>query len=149
MRELTFDNYNEAIAEIERLHRGGYQAGGSWTLGQTCEHLSFYLRGSLDGFDFMLPWIVRKLLGRPLLRRLLRQKRIKPGMRTAPASVPADDVDENAAVATAIELLKRLGAHAGELHPSPLFDKLSADEWRELHLAHCAHHLSFLTPKET
>ena len=38
-------------------------------------------------------------------------------------------------------------AYRTDLGPSPLFGKMSRDELTRLHLIHCAHHLSFLTPK--
>ena len=30
----------------------------------------------------------------------------------------------------------------------PLFGKVSSDEWREFHLIHISHHLSFLIPQD-
>ena len=40
----------------------------------------------------------------------------------------------------------RLKGHVGEMHPSPAFGRLSTEQWREVHLWHCEHHLSFLRP---
>ncbi len=146
-RSLRFCTYDEAIAEIERLRDSSYEPLGQWNLGRTCWHLSYYMRGSLEGYSFRLPWLVRKLLGRPMLRRVLRSGRLPSGGRTIPASVPGPDIDEPAAIAEAIELLGRLENHTGELHPSPLFGSLTADECRTLHLLHTAHHLGFLVAK--
>ena len=50
------------------------------------------------------------------------------------------------AMAEAKHLLERLGRTTEDLHPSPLFDRLTGDEWRALHLLHAAHHLRFLIP---
>jgi hypothetical protein len=147
-RQIAFSTYDDVIAEIDRLEREGYEQCGSWSLGQVCRHLSYYMRGSLEGFDFRLPWIVRKLLGPPLLRKILRGDEMKAGGRTIPASVPGPDVDEREAAAEARELLARLRDFSGELHPSPLFDRLTPDQWRLLHLKHAAHHLGFRVPKQ-
>lgn len=148
-RKLAFSSYDDVIAEIERLQRDGYQKLGQWSLGQICRHLSYYFRGSLERFDFRLPWVVRKLVGPPLLRRLLRKHEMRAGSRTIPASVPPGDTDEQTAAAEAKDLLARLKDFAGQLHPSPLFDQLTVDQWRTLHLMHAAHHLGFLIPKES
>ncbi len=145
-RSLAFGTYDDVLADIEHLQRAGYRPLGRWSLGQICRHLSYYWRGSLDGFPFRLPWIVRRLLGRAALKRRLRTRQMPAGGRTIPASVPPADVDEAAAVAEARELLMRLKTTAVPLHPSPLFDRLSADQWRELHLLHATHHLSLLIP---
>lgn len=146
-RELTFSSYEEVVAEIERLEQTGYEKAGQWSLGQICRHLSYYMRGSLEGFDFKLPWLVRKLVGRPVLRRLLKKGEIEPGNRTIPASVPPVDTDEARAIAEAKELLGRLDGFAGPFHLSPLFDHLTAVQWEALHLMHAAVHLGFLIPK--
>ncbi len=146
-RDLSFSSYDDLLAEIARLRERGYEQRGQWSLGQICGHLSYYLRGSLEGFGFKLPWLLRKLVGRPLLRRRLRTGRIADGGRTIPASVPPTGVDEEAAAAEACHLLERLRDNREPLHPSPLFDRLTPDEWRIMHLMHAAHHLSFLVPR--
>ncbi len=148
-RNLQFSTYDELVAEIEQLHRSGYKQLGNWNLGQICDHLAYYLRGSLEGFPFRLPWIVRRLIGRRILRRILRGERRPAGGRTIPASVPPGRVDELTAVAATCALVRRLSDPAVPLHPSPLFDRLTPDEWRILHLSHAAHHLGFLIPKES
>jgi hypothetical protein len=52
-------------------------------------------------------------------------------------------------VARLKETIERLRTHQGELHASPFFGYLTPDQWRRLHLIHCAHHLGFLVPKGT
>jgi hypothetical protein len=145
-RELSFNTYREIIDDIQRLRSGNYEQLGQWTLGQICKHMSYYLRGSLDGYPFMMPWIVRKLFGRPLLRRVFARRQMPRGGRTIPQSVPQSDVDETTAINETIQLLERLESHTGEVHPSPLFGALTPDECRTLHCLHAAHHLQLLIP---
>jgi hypothetical protein len=148
-RELAFSTYGDVVADIERLERFGYRQLGQWNLGRICRHLSYYLRGSLDGFDFKLPWPVRMLIGRPLLKRVLNKGRMPASSRTIPASIPEPDTDQSQAVAEVKELLGRIeNAAAGDFHRSPLFDRLTIDQWRTLHLMHAAHHLGFLAAGE-
>ena len=142
--ELRFASYEDVIADIENLAAGEYERTGGWTLGQICRHLSYYFRGSLEGFSGMLPWIVRVTVGRMALGGMLREPIRKAGGATAPRSVfPADSVDRPA-VDEAIALLRRLSVEENELHPSALFGQLTSEQWRKVHLNHASHHLSFL-----
>jgi len=43
--------------------------------------------------------------------------------------------------------IRRFAEHPGEMQPSPLFGKMTRDQWTDLHLIHASHHLSFLLPK--
>ncbi|MDH5756953.1 MAG: DUF1569 domain-containing protein [Nitrospinota bacterium] len=144
-RQLSFDSYGEVLQEIESLEKTGYEIKGKWSLGQACSHLDYYYRGSLDGFDHMFPWIVRLLLGKPALWWYMRVGD-KEGNPTAPDSVPPQNVDEDKAIRSIKDSLRRL-ASAERLHPSGLFGALSVAQWKNLHLKHAAHHLGFLIPK--
>jgi hypothetical protein len=78
----------------------------------------------------------------PILRHEVFRRRFPAPAYLAPAGDLAD--------AQAVERLRaaaaRFAAHEGPLHPSPLFGALGRDQWREVHLWHCEHHLSFLHP---
>jgi hypothetical protein len=60
---------------------------------------------------------------------------------------PEPGGDEAAAVARLKKAINRLQAHSGEMHDSPFFGHLTPEQWRELHLIHCNHHLALLHPK--
>lgn len=147
-RLLTFTGYADIIKEIENLKKKGYRKGGSWTLGQVCRHISYYYRGSLDGFARMLPWILRATVGKMMLKKYISGERRKPGGATAPDSVYPPDADDTEGIREALELLKRLEANRGPLHPSALFGEMTEDQWLKMHCAHSAHHLGFLIPNE-
>lgn len=140
--------YADAISAIQQLRANGYVRTGQWSLGQICAHLNYYLRGSLEGFSFQLPWLLRKLVGGPLLKKWLKSGVMPTGGRTVPASLPPPEVDDDAAIAETLELLRQLCNRTESLHPSPLFGELDLDTWRRLHLLHIGHHLGFLTPRE-
>jgi hypothetical protein len=137
----------EVAAEADRLHAGGYDKAGRWDLGQVCDHLSYFIAGSLDGHPYHVPWPFKALFGRLALRRILGQKQMRAGMPTPQKPLPAPGCDEAAAVERLKHALRRLEAHEGELYPSPFFGYLTPQQWRELHLIHCAHHLGFLVPR--
>jgi hypothetical protein len=146
-RELHFTDFAQVDAEVSRLHRGGYEKLGQWDLGQVCDHLCFFVNGSLDGFTFKVPWIFKALFGRMVLRRILGQGKMKAGIPTPQKPPPAAGGDEAAAVARFQQAIGQFQAHRGELQPSPFFGALTPDQWRTLHLIHCAHHLGFLAPE--
>jgi hypothetical protein len=146
-RQLQFNDFAEVLAEVDRLHREGYEKLGQWDLAQVCDHLTYFMQGSLDGFTFRVPWLLKVLFGRFMLRRILKQRRMKAGIPTPQKPPPPVGGDEAAAVARFRQVVERFQAHQGELRPSPFFGHLTPQQWRDLHLIHCAHHLGFLAPK--
>ncbi|MFN0054445.1 MAG: DUF1569 domain-containing protein [Planctomycetales bacterium] len=145
-RELSYGSVEEVLADVDRLE-AGCNRSGNWDLPQTCSHLAFFVEGALEGGAFSVPWLLRKLFGRPILRRILSQGRMKTGVPAPKESVPTTG-EGIAADPTAVDrlrrALKRMWDHQGEFHDSPFFGHLTPEEWRRLTLIHCAHHLSFL-----
>jgi len=147
-RKPKFESYEDIIREIEELEKIGYSRLGNWSLGQICEHLGFYFKGSLEGFEFKAPWIIRILVGKPFRWWLMRREGYPDNSQTVPQSVPPENVDDHEAVMKIKELLSRLSS-AKELHPSGLFGELTLDQWRMMHLHHAGHHLGFLVPNKS
>jgi len=146
-RDLQFHTFGEVLADLDLLRQGGYDRAGSWDLAQICDHLTYFIEASLDGYTLRVPWLLKVLFGRWVLRRILTQKKMKAGVRTPQKPLPAPGRDEAAAVARLKRVIGRLESHSGELHDSPFFGHLTPGQWRELHLIHCSHHLSFLVPR--
>ncbi|MBI3410112.1 MAG: DUF1569 domain-containing protein [Planctomycetes bacterium] len=146
-RALEFKGFPEVVAELDRLHQSGYTKLGQWDLAQICNHLGYFIQASLDGPKATVPWILKFLFGRFVLRRILKQRRMKAGAPTPQKPLPAPGGDESAAVERLKHEIERFRNHHGELHASPFFGYLTPQEWSELHLIHCAHHLGFLSPK--
>jgi hypothetical protein len=146
-RQLDFRNFDQALAEVDRLHRVGYDRAGRWDLAQTCDHLNYFIQGSLDGATYRVPWLFKFLFGRLVLRRILKTRRMRAGITTPQKPPPEPGGDEAAAVDKFKQLIERLRSHPGEMHPSPFFGAMTPQQWRELHLIHAAHHLGYLLPK--
>jgi hypothetical protein len=146
-RQLDFTNFNDVLAEVDRLHRGGYDKLGQWDLAQICDHLTYFMEAGLDGAKFRVPWLIKILFGRFFLRRILKTRRMKAGIRTPQDPVPAPGGDEAAAVERLRRVIERTQQHTGEFVPSPFFGRLTRQQATDLSLIHCAHHLGYLRPK--
>jgi len=147
-QQLEFADLDRLAAELTRLRDTGYTPQGNWTLGQICDHLAIFFRGSLDGFSQRVPWLIRVTLGKLILRSIFKNRGMREGVKVPKSFLPGEPGDDAESVATLLELIDRFRAHPGDYHPSPLFGHLSREQWTALHLIHAAHHLSFLTPGE-
>jgi hypothetical protein len=146
-RTLRLPSYDAVFAEAAALLAWGYDRAGTWGLGQVCHHLAAVMEQSLDGFPSRFSWPVRLVarwfvLGRVLKHRVFRRRFPAPLSLQPPAV--ADDREGLERLRAVIDRLK---GHAGAMHPSPVFGRLTAEQWREVHLWHCEHHLSFLLPR--
>jgi hypothetical protein len=148
-RPLDFHDLDEVIADVEHLHQSGYDRVANWTLAQVSDHLAIFFRGSLDGFSQKLPWLIRVLFGRPMFRSIIRRRRMGENIMVPRSFLPGDPREDAPAVEQLIGLVQQFQDHAGDYRPSPLFGQLTRDEWTQLHLIHCSHHLSFLLPHES
>ncbi len=79
-----------------------------------------------------------------LYRNVVSKQRMKPGQPTLPQSVYPSTLDESRSVERLVATMQALQNFSGALISSPLFGKLTHSEYVSLHIAHCAHHLSFL-----
>lgn len=145
-RSLQFTDFGQVLEDVNQLHRCGYEKQGQWDLGQICDHLGAFVRGTLDGYTFHVPWLFRFLFAGFALRRIMKTGKMPSGI-SSPIQASPPGVDEGAAVARFRQDIERLQAHQGEWHPSPFFGRLTPQQWRQLHLIHCAHHLGHLVPK--
>jgi hypothetical protein len=143
-RKLAFQDLDQLVAELQRLCQHGYRPAGQWSLSQICDHLAIFVRGSLSEFKTLLPWPIRFFVGKPLLRKILRNRSMHPGTRVPAVLLPGKPRDDAAAVADLVQLLRQFRDHRGPLRANPLFGELSPEQWTQLHLIHAAHHLSFL-----
>ena len=143
---VLFDNFEQALAEVDRLARCPHKQLGNWDLAQICDHLADAFEGSMRGFDFTIPWLVRRLLGPPILRRVLSKRPIPFRPRIPRRLEPPPGRDLAACVTRLAEMISQFESSPQPLAKHPLFGEISRDTWRQIHLVHMAHHLSFLVP---
>lgn len=146
-RTLRFHSFDEVLADADRLLAAGYDRAGSWSLAQAADHLTKVVAMSMDGFPSMLPWFMRLGARWFALGAILKHEQFTARITAPPYLQPADGLEDREAVERLRAAAVRFAAHAGPLHPSPAFGTLTAVQWREVHLWHCEHHFSFLTPR--
>lgn len=161
-RSLKFDSLEDAVAEAERLLASGYEARGKWSLAQACGHCSQWLQFGIDGKYpvplFLKPvfFVVSRISGQKMLRKIIDEGRMSAGMPTAPATVPLESKIGNAqrpapedvaAVKELREVVERFNRHSGPIARSPVFGEMDKTTAQQLHRVHMAHHLGFLVPK--
>lgn len=154
-RELRFDTLHDVVRDAENLLAKGYDRTGKWDLAQCCSHLADWMTFPVAGFPKMplvlrpVFWLLRKTVGPGKFREYLGGGKMPTGKPTMPQTVPPGGGDATAAVAKLRQAAERFQAYTGEIHPSPLFGAMNKDEATRLQLVHCAHHLSFLVPRQT
>lgn len=153
-RNLKFNTLDEVVEDAQTLLDRGYEKTGNWDLAQVCGHLTNWVRYPMEGFPKMplllkpVFWVLKNTMAKKLKRQIFAgDGSMKPGMSTAPASVPPAGSDDATAVANLKAVYHQWQMYHGPLHPSPLFGTLSREELNSGHLNHAALHLSFLLPQ--
>jgi hypothetical protein len=146
-RQLDFRTWPDLLADIDHLHRAKYDRLGNWDLSQTLDHVGEGLRAALHGNEHQGPWIVRKFLGPLILKRIVRQRRMKAGIKVPQWWLPGPSHDESAAVEQFRSEVAAFQQLSTQLHQHPFFGTLTKRQWEDLVLIHAGHHLSFLIPR--
>ncbi len=148
-RPLDFKTWHDALADVDHLRRAGYDRVGNWDLSQTVEHVGEGLRTALRGTNHRAAWIIRKFLGPMVLRRIVRDRRMKTGIKVPQWWLPGPTHDESAAVDQFRSDISAFQEMSTAPFPHPFFGALTKQQWNDLALIHAAHHLSFLIPRDS
>lgn len=131
------------FADVDRLHRGGYQRVGSWDLGTMCCHLADAIERSMDGFKTRAPLPLR-IFSPLVLPIVLKTRRIPSGINVAKMALPSGEQNADEQISHLRQVVNRYQSHREPLHPHPMFGRVSRAKFDQMHLIHAAHHLSFL-----
>ncbi len=146
-RTLRFASYDDILADAEALGARGYDRAGAWGLGQACDHLAKTMDRSLDGFPELKPLPFRVLARWVALGAILKHRQSNRRFPAPSYLLPTDAADDRAGLDRLRSAVGRLKAHAGPMHMHPVFGNVTPEQWREIHLWHSEHHLSYLRPK--
>jgi Protein of unknown function (DUF1569) len=150
-RSLHFNSLDDILADVEHLAASpGIKTLGNWSAGQTFEHLATNFNKSIDGFDNLMPVVVRVVF------RTLMKKQFLIRPMSAGFKLPAKSLKELVPDATSFETglqdirqaIRRLQTET-KRSLMPVLGPLTVDEWNQLHCRHAELHLSFLTPVDS
>lgn len=145
-RRLDFQDFDSLVHEIKTLQDQGYEQLGNWNLTMVCDHVGTGAKTAMDGFPKQGPWYIRKIAGPILIKLMLRQRRMKAGLKVPDWWLPQAVPDDPKKVDDFLRTIARFREFDGPMKPHPFLGKLSREQWRQLVLIHAAHHLSFLRP---
>lgn len=150
-RKLHFASLDDILADAEAITAAGTvdpPVTGNWTAAQNIYHVAFTVEMSNRGFDFSIP-LPMKLIGRTLKLFGMHKKPINPGINPPPKVAAAFAPPDEVSVGDALQKLRDEIAYAkehGMTFPSPLFGKLSNDDWVQTHCRHAELHFGFIRP---
>jgi hypothetical protein len=147
-RELRFSSMGDILNDVEYAASGDPPPStGNWTSAQIVQHVGRVIDYSIEGFPTPKAPLLLRIAVRLMRRKVLRDP-WKPGIKLPPrfarlAPEPRVTWDEavDAFRATMVKLdTRRMTAR------SPLFGRLSHDQWEQIHCRHAELHLSFIQP---
>ena len=148
-RELSFQNLDEVLAEVERLAAGEVRTTGNHTFGQILNHLALSHDVAAGRLQAPPPPFFMKLL-MPLMKRMvINSKPLKPGIKLPAKGEAFFWPDNDFDVSSAVEYFKQSVDYYksnGPLEKHPFFGNISKAECDELNCRHAALHLSFVHP---
>jgi hypothetical protein len=154
-RQLNCQSLDEVAAEAQRLLTSGYKATGNWNLSQVCQHCSQWMRYPMDGFPkpafpvAIILWVMKKTIGQRQRKKILASNSMPAGTPTLKQTkFQPDEKTDHEAVQDLLSTIERFKRHHGEFMASPLFGEMDRQQWNQLQLIHCSHHLSFLVPQD-
>jgi hypothetical protein len=142
-REIFFNTEDDVIADVNRLRRGCTKHG-SWSLAQTCQHLTKAVHARMQPGPFP-PDTDEQKARRPVADKTLATGKLPDGLQAPPAFLPAAECSDGE-IDAFIAAMEKFKAYRDPIAPHRLFGKLPDADARKLNLIHCAHHLSYLTP---
>ncbi|MCA9151503.1 MAG: DUF1569 domain-containing protein [Planctomycetales bacterium] len=148
-RELRLATLSECVDEVQRLHERGYDRAGQWDLAKVCNHLDKACRMTVDGTSFSLPFFVPYLMRFLFLKKVLRGDPMSVKAKAPPTMEPVETIGEPEAIERfrdAVRLLEDPDTKYVDFHP--VFGRLDREQWKKVQAWHCAHHLSFLLPRQ-
>ena len=146
-RTLHFDSVNDILRDVEKLNHGEIITTGNWSAAQIVLHINEIIVMSLDGFTFKAPWVLR-VIGR-LTRPYFLKRGFKPGFKVppnAPSLIPPSDTAWTEALEAIRHTVQRIRNGERMTVPSPLFGKLTHEQWEQFHCRHAELHFSFMHP---
>lgn len=144
-RQVKLNSFEDLLAELEKIEKAReLKTSGVWSVYQLLEHMSENLYGSLHGFSRHQPKIVRMTIGKFVLRKILKSGVMRSGYPNPHTPKTREEGDILSSIQKLRSIIEEFQNHRGNFAMHPIFDKLTKEQWMQLHLIHFSMHLSFL-----
>ncbi len=143
-RTVAFSSMKDILNDVSYLDSGDPpRVTGNWTPAQIVQHVGMLIAFSIDGFPGRAP-LPFAILGR-LIKKKAMARPVRPGLPTFEFMKPDDHVSWDEAVDILGRTIARLDGERMTAK-SPMFGRLSHEEWVRLHCRHAEMHFSFMHP---
>lgn len=157
-RTLRFPSLSDAVTESEHLLAVGYRQTGQWTLADCLAHCEIWLASTFRSpiatplVSKPIFWVLRNTIGPGMLRKVIEQDAMDPGLPTAKSTTTSSASVSREADAAAIEKIRdtidQFERHDGPFLTSAVFGPMDRQKADALHRIHLAHHLGYLIPND-
>ena len=148
-RELHFSSMSDILNDVEYAAAGDPpRSTGNWTSAQIVQHVGRIIDFSIEGFPVPKAPLLIRLVCRVLRKKILSEP-MKPGVKLPPKfarMVPDDRTTWDEAVDGFRVVMTKLDARQMTC-PSPVFGKLTPEQWEQVHCRHAEMHFSFIQPE--
>jgi hypothetical protein len=150
-RPLDFRSFDDVAADVARLASTPHDRCGNWDLARTCDHLALSIEAVVEDRPVPVPphiKLMARLIGPMMLRHVLKTRKLPNGVKGPASIMPADAPDLDGSIVRLNKAIEAAKTFPGLRRRHPLFGPITLEQWKDATLIHCAHHLSFLVPKE-
>jgi hypothetical protein len=148
-RLIEINNFEELEHELDELESASeIETTGKWSFYQILLHISDSIHYSIHGYPGVLPWLIRKTIGRIVLGRLIAEGKMNPGHYNPTAPKEREEGDYKSAMSRLRECIKEFKNHDGIFSVHPIFDAMDKHTWEKLHCIHASLHMSFVHAKK-
>ena len=147
-RELHFSSMADILENVEYLAAGDPpRSTGNWTPAQIVEHVGRVIDYSIEGFPTPKAAMPVRFIAW-LLRRIVLARPMQPGIKL-PGRFANLLPDHGTIWDDAVDRFRAVYAKLATrqmTQPSPVFGRLSHQQWEQLHCRHAEMHFSFMHP---
>ncbi|MEM1098487.1 MAG: DUF1569 domain-containing protein [Planctomycetota bacterium] len=149
-RELNYTDFNDLLADIERVVAEPHQAIGNWTAGEIIDHVAKPIPWAMDGYPegFKVP-LMFKIVGPLMKKSFLAHKPPPAGIKPPKKLMEEFEPEKSVSIDTAMQRLRDAIARwpqSTTIPKNPLVGSMTKQEWERFLTNHASLHFSFIVP---
>lgn len=149
-RLLEFKTLDDILDDARRVAaHPDVAARGVWTPAQNIWHVGRIVLASVEGFPASVPLMLR-LVG-PFMKSRYTKRSFSPGIKMPASMAEHFEPDPGVTMPQGLAMIESAVAKRkdqGYIPASPLFGKLSATQWEQLHCRHAEMHFGLIDLKD-